>query len=137
MVNKVTRWRHERGHMNFTGTSNNVCNFLVEMLKFKQSIKLTFPRNKFRQGLTYNNIISHLIMVSDFWSEIHIPHIMRKCLVHFLGQARSDSANAHCPGPLSILIWSKNCPKITEFGLFQSQILCWWRIISRTCSKNE
>lgn len=42
--------------------------------------------------------------------------------------------------PLSILIWSRNYPKVAELCLrseIWSEIWYWWRIISRTCSKNE
>ena len=35
MINGVTRWLHECGHITFPGTSHNLCNFLVEMSTFK------------------------------------------------------------------------------------------------------
>ena len=47
LVNRATVWRHKCGHVTFPGTSFNVSNFLVEMPKFKQAIKLTFGCNKF------------------------------------------------------------------------------------------
>ena len=68
-----------------------------------------------RQLLAYNNLISYLIMVSDFWNEIHIPQRMWKCLVHFVGLVWLDPGHAHCSGPplhidlekeLSISSWS-------------------------------
>ena len=42
------------GHVTFPGTSYNICNFLVEMLKFKQSITLRFGRNKFGKKAVQN-----------------------------------------------------------------------------------
>ena len=68
-------------------------------------------------------------MVSDLWNKIHIPQGMWKCLVHFLCPAQLD------PGPLSILILTRNCPTVAELDLFWSKIWCWWRLKTRTCSK--
>ena len=35
MINGITKWRHECGHMSLPGTSYNLLNFLVEMSPFK------------------------------------------------------------------------------------------------------
>ena len=47
LINEVTRWHHEFGHVTFPGTFYNVCNLLVQVSTFEQVLKLTFGRNKF------------------------------------------------------------------------------------------
>ena len=47
LIKGITRWRNECDHKTFPGTSDKMCNFLVEMSTFKQAIKLTFWHNKF------------------------------------------------------------------------------------------
>ena len=42
------------GHVTLPGNSYNICNFLVEMLTYKQTIKLSFGRNKFSRRTLQN-----------------------------------------------------------------------------------
>ena len=52
------KWGHRMMSLmwsrDFPGIFYNVCNFFVEMLKFKQSIKLTFEHNKFSKRTVQN-----------------------------------------------------------------------------------
>ena len=62
-------------------------------------------------------------MVSDFW----------KCEnVWYTFWVRPDwtQATLIVPGSLYIFLWNRNCPKVTELDLFQSEIWCRWRFMS-------
>ena len=76
-------------------------------------------------------------MVFDFWDEIHIPQGMWKCLVHLLASTLPSAVYAHGFGPPAILIWSQNCPKVAELGLFRSEICYWRRHMARTWAKKN
>ena len=61
LTNGIKSERHECGHVALLGNSYNICNFLVEMLTYKQTIKLSFGRNKFsRRSLQNLETKAHL-----------------------------------------------------------------------------
>ena len=65
LTNGVARSCHECDHVTFPWISYDVCNFLIEILKFKQAIQMTFGRNKCdkRTAKNLKTRISHAIKV--------------------------------------------------------------------------
>ena len=63
LTNGVARSCHECDHVTFPWISYDVCNFLIEILKFKQAIQMTFGRNKCdkRTAKNLKTRISHAI----------------------------------------------------------------------------
>ena len=57
---------------------------------------------------------------------------MRKCLTFWVRPDWTQTTPI-APGSLSIFLWNRNCPKVTEMDLLQPEICCRWRFMSRTC----